>query len=151
MAINAKNVYIGTPEQSSTVGALSRGAVITTIPATYDAAVTAIASFTKAGYISEDGATLTIDKSTTDIIEWARNKVRRVLDSVDGTIGCTLIQFDEDDAKLVFGDEVDFIFALAIPPGTKARPCPALYELFSKIPFKGETAEYGVIAANYRA
>ena len=105
MAINAKNVFIGTPEQSSTVGALSRGAVITTIPATYDAAVTAISSFTKAGYISEDGATLTIDKSTTDIIEWARNKVRRVLDSVDGTIGCTLIQFDEDDAKLVFGDE----------------------------------------------
>lgn len=105
MAIDAKHVYIGTPEQSSTVGALSRGAALTTIPATYDAAVTAIASFTKAGYISEDGATLNIDKSTTDIIEWARNKVRRVMESVDATIGCTIIQLDEDDAKLVFGDD----------------------------------------------
>ena len=104
MAINAANVYIGTPEQSSTVGALSRGTALTTIPSDYTAAVSAISSFTKAGYISEDGATLTIDKSTTDIIEWARNKVRRVMESVDATINCTIIQLDADDAKLVFGD-----------------------------------------------
>ncbi len=104
MALNAANVFIGTPEQSATVGALSRGDVLTTIPADYTAAKTAIASFEMSGYISEDGATLTIDKSTNGIIEWARKQVRRTLDSVDATIGCTLLQMDAQDAKFVFGD-----------------------------------------------
>ena len=104
MAINAANVFIGTPEQSTTVGALSRGNVLTTIPADYTAAKTAIANFEMSGYISEDGATLTIDKSTNGIIEWARKQVRRTLDSVDATIGCTLLQMDAQDAKFVFGD-----------------------------------------------
>ena len=104
MAINAANVFIGTPEQSTTVGALSRGNVLTTIPADYTAAKTAIANFEMSGYISEDGATLIIDKSTNGIIEWARKQVRRTLDSVDATIGCTLLQMDAQDAKFVFGD-----------------------------------------------
>lgn len=104
MAINTANVFIGTPEQSTTVGALSRGNVLTTIPADYTAAKTAIANFEMSGYISEDGATLTIDKSTNGIIEWARKQVRRTLDSVDATIGCTLLQMDAQDAKFVFGD-----------------------------------------------
>lgn len=105
MAINAANVFIGTPEQSATVGALSRGDVLTTIPADFTAAKTAISSFDMSGYISEDGATLTVDKSTNGIIEWARKQVRRTLDSVDATIACTLLQMDAQDAKFMFGDE----------------------------------------------
>lgn len=107
MGINANKVYIGLPEQSATVGALSYGPVIPTedIPDTFDAALTAINDFTSSGYISEEGATLTYDRSTTDIIEWAKAKVRRVLDSADATVAATLIQLDANGAKQAFGEE----------------------------------------------
>lgn len=107
MGINANKVYIGLPEQSATVGALSYGSVIPTgsLPTTFEEAQTAIANFTSSGYISEDGATLTYDRSTTDIIEWAKAKVRRVLDSADASIAATLIQLDANGAKQTFGDD----------------------------------------------
>lgn len=107
MGINANKVYIGLPEQSATVGALSYGPVIPTesLPTTFEEAQTAIASFTSSGYISEEGATLTYDRSTTDIIEWAKAKVRRVLDSADASIAATLIQLDANGAKQTFGND----------------------------------------------
>ena len=107
MGINANKVFVGLPEQSATTGALSYGAVISTanLPTTFDEAVTAIANFASSGYISEDGATLTYDRSTTDIIEWAKAKVRRVLDSADATIETTLIQLDATGAKQAFGED----------------------------------------------
>jgi hypothetical protein len=105
MGINANKVFVGLPEQSTTTGALSYGAVLTTIPKTFDEAVSAISGFQSSGYISEDGATLTYDRSTTDIIEWAKAKVRRVLDSADATIETTLIQLDAIGAKQAFGDD----------------------------------------------
>lgn len=101
--INAKKVMIGLADQSSTTGALAQGAVITTIPADFTAAQTAIASFTTSGYISEDGASLSTTVNVTDIREWNRNAVRRLLEEFDGTISCTLIQLDEDGAKQCFG------------------------------------------------
>ncbi len=103
MGINAAKVYIGLADQSSTTGALKRGAVITTVPTTYDAAVTAISSFTSGGYVSEDGATLTTTKSVTTIKEWNKKNVRRLLEDFDGTISLTLIQLDEEGAKQCFG------------------------------------------------
>lgn len=107
MGINANKVFVGLPEQTVTTGALSYGPVIPTddIPSTFDEAVTAIANFISSGYISEDGATLTYDRSTTDIIEWAKAKVRRVLDSADATVAATLIQLDANGAKQAFGDD----------------------------------------------
>lgn len=105
MGINAKEVLIGLADQSTTTGALARGAVLTTIPAGIDAALTAIGSWTSSGYISEDGATLTTDVSTTDLKEWNKNTVRRLLDSFDGTVSLTLIQMDEEGAKQCFGED----------------------------------------------
>ena len=114
MGINANKVFVGLPEQTVTTGALSYGPVIPTenIPTTFDEALTAITGFTSSGYISEDGATLTYDRSTTDIIEWAKVKVRRVLDSADATVAATLIQLDANGAKQAFGDDhVDVVAA----------------------------------------
>ena len=105
MGINANKVFVGLPEQSTTTGALSYGPVLTDIPTTFDEALAAIANFTSSGYISEDGATLTYDRSTTDIIEWAKAKVRRVLDDADATIETTLIQLDANGAKQAFGED----------------------------------------------
>lgn len=101
--VNAKKVYIGLADQSTTVGALARGTALTTIPADYTAAVTAISSFTTSGYISEDGASLSTTVNVTDIREWNRAAVRRILEEFDGTISATLIQLDEEGAKQCFG------------------------------------------------
>lgn len=103
MGTNAKKVFIGLADQSSTTGALARGSVITTIPADITAAQTAIASFTTSGYISEDGAALSTSISTTDIREWNRSAVRRLLEEFDGTVTLTLIQLDGEAAKQAFG------------------------------------------------
>lgn len=103
MGVKATDIYVASADQSTTTGALRRGAVITTIPADITAALTAIASFTSSGYVSEDGATLTTDISTTDLKEWNKNTVRRLLDSFDGNIALTLIQLDEEGAKQTFG------------------------------------------------
>lgn len=103
MGIDTSKVMVGLADQSSTVGALGRGTVISSAPADYTAAVTAVSAFTTSGYISEDGATLTTDISTTDLKEWNKATVRRLLDSFDGTISATLIQLDEEGAKQAFG------------------------------------------------
>lgn len=103
MGIKASDVYVANADQSSTTGALRRGPVITSIPADLTAALAAISSFTSSGYVSEDGATLTTDVSTTDLKEWNKNTVRRLLDSFDGNIALTLIQLDEEGAKQTFG------------------------------------------------
>ena len=101
--VNAKKVFIGLADQSTTVGALARGAAIATAPADYSAAVTAISGFTTSGYISEEGPSLSTSVNVTDIREWNRAAVRRILEQFDGTISCTLIQLDEEGAKQCFG------------------------------------------------
>lgn len=114
MGTNAKKVFIGLADQSSTTGALARGAVLTTIPADIAAAQTAISSWTTSGYVSEDGASLSTSISTTDIREWNRQTVRRLLEEFDGTVTLTLIQLDGESAKQCFGaDNVDVTAANA--------------------------------------
>lgn len=103
MGTDAKKVFIGLADQSKTTGALQRGDVLTTIPADFDAAQTAITSWASSGYISEDGASLSTSISTTNIREWNRQTVRRLLEEFDGTITLTLIQLDEESAKQCFG------------------------------------------------
>lgn len=103
MGTNAKKVFIGLAEQSSTTGALARGNVLTTIPTDITAAQTAIASWATSGYVSEEGASLSTSISTTDIREWNRNTVRRLLEEFDGTVTLTLIQLDGESAKQCFG------------------------------------------------
>lgn len=105
MGVNAKKVFIGLADQSATTGALARGAVLTTIPSDLAAAETAIASFQTSGYISEEGASLSTSVSTTNIREWNRQTVRRLLEEFDGTITLTLIQLDGEAAKQCFGED----------------------------------------------
>ena len=121
MGINTNKVMVGFADQSTTVGALGCGDVITTIPATFDAAETAITGFATSGYISEDGATLTTDISTTDLKEWNKSTVRRLLDSFDGTVSTTLIQLDETGAKQTFGDDYVTKTAASITHGEQLK------------------------------
>lgn len=105
MGINPNAVFVASADQSATTGALRRGNVITAanIPADITAAMTAISAFTSSGYVTEDGATLTTDKSVNELKEWNKNTVRRMLDSFSGEISITLLQLDEEGAKQAFG------------------------------------------------
>lgn len=104
MAVDSTKVLVGAADQSTT-GAVLSGAVLTTIPATFADAEKALASMTDSGYVSEDGLTLTPDISTTEITEWNKSVVRKVIDSFDGTLGVTLIQADAAGWKQALGDE----------------------------------------------
>ena len=105
MALDAKKVYIGTPEQSATTGAVLRGDVITTIPDDIAEAQTAIAGFSSSGYVSSDGVSLTTELSTNDLKEWKGATVRKLLESFDGTITLSLIQADYEGWCQLLGDE----------------------------------------------
>lgn len=121
MGINAKQVRVGLADQSSTSGALSRGNVISTIPADIDAAITAISSFSSSGYISEDGASLSTTKGVTPIREWNRAAVRRILEDFDGTVSLSLIQLDEEGAKQAFGEDNVSVTAATSTHGTQLK------------------------------
>ena len=121
MGINAKQVRVGLADQSSTSGALSRGDVISTIPASIDAAITAISAFSSSGYISEDGASLSTTKGVTPIREWNRASVRRILEDFDGTVSLSLIQLDEEGAKQAFGEDNVAVTAATSTHGTQLK------------------------------
>ena len=102
---NTAKVYIGTLEQSSTTGALMRGPVITTIPADFTAALAAIAGFDSAGYMSDDGPTLTTELGTNELREHNGALVRKPLQSFDATLNGNVIQADYDGWCMLVGEE----------------------------------------------
>lgn len=106
MAINAAKVLVGTADQQTTTGAIRSGDLVTTIPADFSAAVTAAAALaTNSGYVSEDGLELSTDLSVSDLKEWNKATVRKVLDTFDGTITFSLIQQDYESWCQAIGSE----------------------------------------------
>lgn len=123
MGIDATKVFVGLADQTSTSGALARGAVIAAanIPTTFADAVTATTGFTSSGYFSEDGVNLSTSISTANIREWNRAVVRRILEEFDGTISGTLIQLDEEAAKQCFGSANVSVTAATASHGKQLR------------------------------
>jgi len=106
MSINAAKVLVGTADQTTTTGAVRCGTIVSTAPATFTAANTALNALSiDSGYVSEDGLELSTDMSTTDINEWNRATVRKVLETFDGTLTWSMIQFDENSWKQVLGSD----------------------------------------------
>ena len=107
MAVDAKKVYVGTPDQLTT-GAILQAPLGTTMPDLNDITPTKVTigeAFKDCGYVSEDGVTIAPDYSTSDIIAWGGAVVRRILESFVGEISFTIIQTDEAGMKMVFGDD----------------------------------------------
>lgn len=93
MALNSKEIFVPLADQTPTTGAALAGDVITTIPADFDAALTAIQGFTGTGYLGEDGIALSTTLSLTDFKEMNRGTVRRGLDDFTGIVTYTELQF----------------------------------------------------------
>lgn len=102
--VNTAKVYVGTVEQSLTVGALMRGPVITSIPTTFAEALAAIENFDSCGYLSDTGPTLKHELDLAGIREHNGKVVRQVVNTSDDSLEVELIQTDYDGCCMAFGE-----------------------------------------------
>lgn len=102
MAIDAKKVLVGAPDQSSTVGAVNFADTDATLPTD---ATSQLSGFESAGYVSEDGLTIAASYSTTDLKDWSRSTIRTMLDEFTGEVTFSFVQTDYESLCAIFGDE----------------------------------------------
>ena len=99
--VNSNQVYLLGPDQSSTVGALYVAPIGTAKPT--DARTALAGTWVSGGYISENGITLNISRSTTNIRDWGLNNVRVASTDFGTTITGEFLQLDEQAAKNLLG------------------------------------------------
>lgn len=97
--VDAKNIYIGAPEQSVT-GAVLTSALPATLPTD---AVSALTGFTSSGYVTEDGVSLTWNRTTTDLRDWSLKTVRTIAESTTAEVSFSLLELSEEGAVQAFG------------------------------------------------
>lgn len=102
MAIDAKNVLVGGPDQATTGAILSGGpeAVLPTAPGE-----AAGDDWEDSGYISEDGLTLTPERSMTGIKDWSGATIKEILEEFNGTLAWAHLETNEAALKNYFGDD----------------------------------------------
>lgn len=100
--IDANKVYLPTPDQSSTTGAVAVAPVDTELPKTarekLDDAV-----WESGGYVGDAGIAISTNKGTTVVKDWSQGTVRKALSDFDGTISVPFLQIDEFAAKRLVG------------------------------------------------
>lgn len=101
--INPAQVYLPTPDQSKTTGAVAVAPLGTTAPA--DARTALPNAWESGGYIDENGIALRISKSFTAIKDWAQSVVHKALTDFDGTIALSFLQVDQFAAERILGEE----------------------------------------------
>lgn len=99
--VKSAQVYLPAPDQTASVGAVYTATIGSTAPT--DARTALAAAFTSGGYITEDGISLNISKSTTTLKDWSMGTVRKALTDFDGTLSFSFLQVDEFAAKEMFG------------------------------------------------
>lgn len=99
--INPEQVYLPSPDQSKTTGAVAVAPLNTTAPT--DARTALANTWVSGGYIDENGIALSISKSFTTIKDWAMSVVRKALTDFDGTIALSFLQVDEFAAQRILG------------------------------------------------
>lgn len=98
--IDVSKVMVGAPDQKTT-GAIFDAPVGTAAPAS--ARDELAEGFVSSGYVSEDGVSISQDRSTTDIKDWSRAVVRKALESFDGTLSWSEIQMSYEALCHAFG------------------------------------------------
>ncbi|UGL61824.1 major tail protein [Microbacterium phage Franklin22] len=119
MAVNANNVFVGAPDQSTT-GAILSGPV-TNVPAADFIDDVDLASLTDSGYVNEDGVTITPEDTTESIKDWSGAEIRRILTEFTGTIAWTHLELSAGAARNYFGDDYVTVSAATSTQGTQMR------------------------------
>lgn len=121
MTVKASNVLSGAPDQLVTGAILSAPltAATPTDAAIYeDAAPT---GFTDSGYVSEEGLTMSLSKSFTNIKEWGGSIVKRILEEFDGTLKWQHLEVNEGSLKNTFGDDNVTVTPATATDGTRIK------------------------------
>lgn len=103
MGLNAKKVFAPTPLQSATTGAVAVAPEGTAMPT--DARTALTSAWDDSGYVSEDGLSVTITRSTTPIRDWSKAAVRNLLTEFGGAIAVAFLQVDQFAAERMFGED----------------------------------------------
>lgn len=101
MGLNAKKVFAPTPNQSSTTGAVAVAPEGTALPT--DASTALPSTWDDSGYVSEDGLSVTITRTTEPIRDWSKAAVRNLLTEFAGQIAAAFLQVDQFAAERMFG------------------------------------------------
>lgn len=109
MPLNTAAVFVGRPDQSLTTGAVQSATPLTgmTNGAVSIDARTALATKdwgNGGGYVSQNGVTLSQNRSTTKLKDWGLNGVRTLLEDFTGSIRFGMLQTDEPSMKWMVGD-----------------------------------------------
>lgn len=109
MPLNTAAVFVGRPDQSLTTGAVQSATPLTgmTNGAVSIDARTALATKdwgNGGGYVSQNGVTLSQNRSTTKLKDWGLNGVRTLLEDFTGSIRFGMLQTDETSMKWMVGD-----------------------------------------------
>lgn len=102
MSVTASNVLTGAPDQLTTGPILSapRG---TALPTGLDAVIDP--AFEDSGYISEDGLTLTPERSTEQVRDWSGSVVRELLTEFAAKLAWAHLETNEQSLKNYLGDD----------------------------------------------
>lgn len=102
--VNSNDVYVLGPDQSTTTGAMRKGAIGATAPT--DARSALGTGWSDAsGYISNSGITLNLNRSTTALKDWGLNTVRVLATDFATNITGEFLQMDEETANTLFGED----------------------------------------------
>lgn len=101
--IDASKVYLPTPDQSATTGAISVAPIGTTLPESASAKLQE--PWESGGYIGDAGIAISTNKGVTVIKDWSQGSVRKALSDFDGTISVPFLQVDEFSATRLVGKD----------------------------------------------
>lgn len=118
MAVNANNVFVGSPDQATT-GAILSGPETNTIPALIGDFI--FSGLTDSGYVNEDGVTITPEDTTESIKDWSGAEIRRILTEFTGTIAWTHLELSAGAARNYFGEAQVNETAATVSSGTQLR------------------------------
>lgn len=101
--IDAGKVYLPSPDQSKTTGAVAIAPVGTALPT--DARTALPNAYESGGYVGDAGISISTNKGVTAIKDWSQGTVRKALSDFDGTISLPFLQVDEWSAKRLVGED----------------------------------------------
>jgi hypothetical protein len=116
MSVIASNVLTGAPDQLTTGPILSapRGTALpSSIAAVLDPA------FEDSGYISEDGLTLTPERSTEQVRDWSGSVVRELLTEFSAKLAWAHLETNEGSLKNYLGDDNVSVTAASATEGKR--------------------------------
>lgn len=116
MAVDSANILVGAPDQATT-GAILSAPLGTALPT--DALDTLDGAFEDSGYISEDGLTLTPDRSIESIKDWSGAIVRSILSEFNGSLAWSHLETNVESLKNWFGDDNVTVADPTVSSGTQ--------------------------------